>query len=278
MPWEAGIPFMKLSVVMPAYNERPYIEEALRRVVHSLVEVEKEIIIINDGSNDGTGEWLTTIFGDTDQCRTCVVHGETEGWCIRKSSLDDTSGSIHHCESQPSCCEVKVLHHPRNLGKGACLRAGFSKATGDVLVVQDADLEYDPRDWEEMWTLFLHHCADVVFGSRFYGKAHRALYFHHFWGNKLISNSVNLLCNVMLSDIECCYKMFRREVLDSISLYCSDFGFEVEFTVKVAKQKRWRIYEVGIRYYGRTYAEGKKVTWQDGLKALWYVARFRFLK
>jgi glycosyltransferase involved in cell wall biosynthesis len=154
------------------------------------------------------------------------------------------------------------------------LRTGFAAATGDVLVIQDADLEYDPRDWEEMWQLIADGYADVVYGSRFYGKPHRALYFHHYLGNKLISMLVNLLCDVTLSDIEVCYKMFRREVLEGLTLTCNDFGFEVEFTVKVAKPKRWRIYEVGIRYYGRTYAEGKKINWKDGLKALWYIVKF----
>ncbi len=265
---------MRLSVIIPVYNERPYIEKVLQRVVKALPQVEKEIIIVDDGSTDGTREWLRETFGETNPEPSVVRVKETGDWEILKGEelgREDRDGN-RQLANMP--CTVRVIFHERNKGKGAALRTGFAAATGDVLVIQDADLEYDPRDWEEMWQLIADGYADVVYGSRFYGKPHRALYYHHFLGNKLISNLINLLCDVTLSDIEVCYKMFRREVLDSIMLTCNDFGFEVEFTVKVAKQKRWRIYEVGIRYYGRTYQEGKKINWKDGLKALWYILKF----
>ena len=268
---------MKLSVIIPVYNERPYIEKVLQRVMETLPQVEKEIVIVDDGSTDGTREWLLATFGDTNPHPVTALWTEEKGWQVSNNLLSAVS-SPSSVVSSPSPAvlpsTVKVIFHERNKGKGAALRTGFAAATGDVLVIQDADLEYDPRDWEEMWQLIAEGYADVVYGSRFYGKPHRALYYHHFIGNKVISNLINLLCDVTLSDIEVCYKMFRREVLDSITLTCNDFGFEVEFTVKVAKQKRWRIYEMGIRYYGRTYAEGKKINWKDGLKALWYIVKF----
>ncbi|NER80513.1 MAG: glycosyltransferase family 2 protein [Leptolyngbya sp. SIO1D8] len=170
---------------------------------------------------------------------------------------------------------VKVIFHRQNQGKGAALRTGFQESSGDVIVIQDADLEYDPQDWGQMWRLIAEGKADVVYGSRFYGNPHRVLYFHHLLGNKVISALVDLTCNTTLSDIEVCYKMFRREVLNGIVLTCNDFGFEVEFTMKVARSRhRWRMYELGISYYGRTYAEGKKINWRDGVKALGYILRF----
>lgn len=266
---------MKLSVIIPVYNERPYIEQVLKRVVNALPQVEKEIIIVDDGSTDGTREWLRETFGETNPEPTVVRVRELGSWEIWKSENRETErGENGEQQSVVMPCTVRVIFHDLNKGKGGALKTGFTAATGDVLVIQDADLEYDPRDWEEMWQLIAEGYADVVYGSRFYGKPHRALYYHHFIGNKIISNLINLLCDVTLSDIEVCYKMFRREVLDSITLTCDDFGFEVEFTVKVAKQRRWRIYETGIRYYGRTYAEGKKINWKDGLKALWYIVKF----
>jgi len=268
---------MKLSVIIPVYNERPYIEQVLRRVMKALPQVEKEIVIVDDGSTDGTREWLKETFGETNPEPAVVMVKESGDWEVLKSESEvvknQSDGNVSQL-SKVKPCKVKVIFHERNKGKGAALRTGFAEATGDVLVIQDADLEYDPRDWEEMWQLIVEGYADVVYGSRFYGKPHRVLYYHHFLGNKLISNLINLLCDVTLSDIEVCYKMFRKEVLNSITLICNDFGFEVEFTVKVAKQKCWRIYEVGIRYYGRTYTEGKKINWKDGLKAPWYIIKF----
>jgi glycosyltransferase involved in cell wall biosynthesis len=156
------------------------------------------------------------------------------------------------------------------------LHSGFAAATGDVIVVQDADLEYDPDDWQRMYPLIAERrVADVVFGSRFYGMPHRALYFHHYLANRLISFLFNLMFNQTLTDIEVCYKMMTREVMQSLSLSCRDFGVEVEISAKIARGHRWRVYEVGISYYGRTYAEGKKINWRDGLKAIWYLFKFR---
>ena len=265
---------MKLSVIIPCYNERPYIEQVLQRVITALPQVGKEIIVVDDGSTDGTREWLAETFGATNPHPALVVWTEEAGWQVRPMPSGGVNEQKGDGMAALRTCSLRVILHERNKGKGAALRTGFAAATGDVLVIQDADLEYDPRDWEEMWRLIADGYADVVYGSRFYGKPHRVLYFHHYLGNKLISMLVNLFCDVTLSDIEVCYKMFRREVLEGLTLTCDDFGFEVEFTVKVAKPKRWRIYEVGIRYYGRTYAEGKKITWKDGLKALWYIVKF----
>ncbi len=257
---------MKLSVVMPVYNEYQYIEPILSRVLMALPWVEKEIIIVDDGSTDGTREWLLHRFRPNPH--PVLLSLEEEELKVYRDFRPSREGPF-------PIAEVRLLLHDHNRGKGAALRTGFKAATGDVLVIQDADLEYDPRDWEPMWRLIVEGYADVVYGSRFYGKPHRVLYYHHFLGNKIISNLINMLCNTTLSDIEVCYKMFRREVLEGLSLTCNDFGFEVEFTVKVAKQRKWRVYEVGIRYYGRTYAEGKKINWKDGLKALWYILKFR---
>jgi glycosyltransferase involved in cell wall biosynthesis len=200
------------------------------------VEIAKEIVVVDDCSTDGTREILQTLEDD----------------------------------------QVRIVYHDRNRGKGAALRTGFGQVRGEVVVIQDADLEYDPQDWHEMYRLIAEDRADIVYGSRFYGKSHRALYWHHYMGNRTISWLINVLCDITLSDIEVCYKMFRREVLDSLTLTNDSFGFEVEFTVKVAKAKRWRIYETGIHYYGRTYDEGKKITWRDGVKALWFIFRYRF--
>ncbi len=243
-------------MIIPVYNERSYIGRVLSRVQD--VDIPKEIIVVDDGSTDGTRELLQELVTTEVSRNPGVVLSELLEDNLRVENL-------------------KVVFQERNRGKGAALRRGFQEATGDVIVIQDADLEYDPRDWYEMYQLVAEDKADVVYGSRFYGKPHRALYWHHFLGNKIISSLVSILCDITLSDIEVCYKMFRREVLDGLHLVSDDFGFEVEFTVKVARSKRWRIYETGIHYYGRTYDEGKKITWRDGVKALWYIFRFRYL-
>ncbi|WP_299490641.1 glycosyltransferase family 2 protein [Acaryochloris sp. IP29b_bin.137] len=271
---------MKLSIVIPAYNEIHTLDTVLTKVVQTLPDVAKEIVIVDDASTDGTREWLAQTFGEMgshavgltfNPDRKLVAIEGNEYERQHESSISSTT-SIQH-----ALTAVKVIFHKHNQGKGAALRTAFQAATGDVIVIQDADLEYDPADWNRMWRIIVEGMGDIVYGSRFYGEPHRVLYFHHLLGNKLISNLINLLCNTTLSDIEVCYKMFRREVLSDMTLTSNDFGFEVEFTVKVTmSRRRWRIYETGISYYGRTYSEGKKINWVDGIKALWYIVRFRF--
>lgn len=271
---------MKLSVIIPVYNEINTLDTILAKVIRVLPEVTKEIIMVDDFSTDGTRQWLERNFANQVDAATLIslnshhyqlksVDGEYQ--------LQPEPTQVATSEIKDQNVNFKVVYHQQNLGKGAALRSGFSAATGDVLVIQDADLEYDPQDWVKMWRIIADGCGDVVFGSRFYGDPHRVLYFHHLLGNKVISNVINILCNTTLSDIEVCYKMFRREVIEDMELTCNDFGFEVEFTVKITKsQRQWRIYETGIAYYGRTYAEGKKISWRDGVKALWYIVKFRF--
>ncbi len=243
---------MRLSIIMPVYNEVDTIEEIVERIIEVDLPVKKELIIVDDGSTDGTRNFLQSLKQETDNSKE-----------KNRSSLLDSS-------------PVKVFFHSRNQGKGGALKTGFQHATGDILVIQDADLEYDPVDWKDMLELFLKDRADVVFGSRFFGKSHRVLYYHHFLINKIISGLVNLLCDINLSDVTACYKMFRRTVLDSISLVRIDFAFDVEFAVKVARSKKWRLYETAVSYYGRTYAEGKKITWKDAFRIIWCIFKFRF--
>jgi glycosyltransferase involved in cell wall biosynthesis len=254
---------MRLSVIIPAYNERFTLGRVLERVSRALPDVSKEIIIVDDGSSDGTRQWLQANFAAA--CQT--VSG------IEVESLDKVRLLPPGHGSDMS---IRVVIHERNAGKGAALRSGLAIASGGLFVIQDGDLEYDPQDWVEMYELIaVQKVADVVFGCRFYGRPHRSLYFHHYLGNRLISILFNVLYNQTLTDIEACYKMFSREVRDTLDLTCDDFGVEVQIAAQIALAKRWRIYEMGIRYYGRTYAEGKKVNWKDGLKALWYLAKFR---
>jgi len=235
-----------LSVLMPAYNEIATIAVILAAVGHALPGVEKEIIIVDDGSTDGTRAWLQQTFGGSGEARLA-------------------DGAV-----------VKFLLHDRNRGKGAAVRTAAAASRGAVIVIQDADLEYDPADWAEMYALIAERkVADVVFGSRFYGRPHRSLYFHHYAANRLLATLFNLLYNQTLTDIECCYKMFTREVLQSLNLSARDFGMEVQISAQIALARRWRIYEMGIQYFGRTYAEGKKIDWKDGVKALWYLFKYR---
>jgi glycosyltransferase involved in cell wall biosynthesis len=226
---------MRLSVVIPVYNEVRTIEEVVARV--RAIPLEKEILIVDDGSTDGTRQRLEDI----------VRH-------------DD----------------VKVLYHERNKGKGAALRTGFAAATGDVVIIQDADLEYDPRDYRTLLEPILDGRADVVYGSRFLGGPHRVLFFWHYVGNRVLTLMSNALSNLNLTDMETGYKVFRREILNDLPLRSNRFGFEPEFTVKVAK-RMLRVYEVPISYSGRTYAEGKKITWRDGVVAIFTILRFRIL-
>lgn len=232
---------VKLSVLMPVFNEVGTLEEAIRRV--RSVRLPKEIIVVDDGSTDGSRELL-------DRLRS------------QASPKDDILN------------ELKVILQPANQGKGAAIRTALSLVTGDVVIVQDSDLEYDPEDYIKLLEPILAGRADVVYGTRFYGGGpHRVLFFWHYLGNQILTFFSNMLTNLNLSDMEVGYKVFRTEVLKSIDIESKRFGFEVEATVKVAK-KKYRIYEVPISYYGRTYAEGKKITWKDGIAAFYYLVRF----
>jgi glycosyltransferase involved in cell wall biosynthesis len=256
---------MMLSVVIPAYNEVNTIAGVLAAVAAALPGVPKEIVIVDDGSRDGTREWLARN----------IPAGDARFDAISVAA-DGNLATGEPAADAPQALRIRVILHERNLGKGGALRTGFAACTGDVVVIQDADLEYDPIDWTPMYGLIqIRGVADVVYGSRFSALPHRALYFHHYMANRLISLIFNALYNQTLSDIEVCYKMMRRNVLESLRLTCNDFGVEVEISAQIARARTWRIYEVGITYYGRTYAEGKKINWRDGLKALWYLAKFR---
>ena len=229
---------MGLSVVIPVYNEVSTIETVVKRV--RAVPIEKELIIVDDGSTDGTLEKLDAV-----------------------ERLDD----------------VRVVRHERNQGKGAALRDGFGLATQDIVVVQDADLEYDPEDYHRLIQPILDGKADVVYGSRFIGgRSHRVLYFWHSMGNRFLTLLSNMLTNLNLTDMETCYKMFRREVLQLIEVEEDRFGFEPEITAKVVKIPGVRVYEVGISYAGRTYQEGKKIGWRDGLRAVWCIIKYNLLR
>lgn len=256
----------ELSVIIPIYNERRYIGEVLNRVYRALPQIRKEIIIVDDGSTDGTREWLIARFKH--------MREDSPDEVIDPPPLAETVKDASNLGANVQ--DVIVVLHEKNKGKGAAVRTGIKFSRGDVIVIQDADLEYDPRDWEEMWELIESGVADLVCGSRFHGKSRRAFYFSHYIGNKLITNFVNLLTGLVLSDVEAGYKMFRREVIESIDLESDDFGIEVELIVKAAK-RGFRIYESGIRYYGRTYEEGKKIRMRDGLKAIYYALKYRIL-
>jgi len=233
---------VKLSVLVPVYNEERTLEEVVRRV--RAVAMAKEIILVDDGSRDRSGEILAKLKEESER-------------------LNDPLNTI------------KVFFHERNQGKGAALRTAIAQATGDVLIVQDADLEYDPTDYPALLEPIEAGLADVVYGTRFAGGgAHRVLFFWHSLGNHLLTLLSNMLTNLNLSDMEVGYKVFRAEALKGIELKSNRFGFEPEITVKLAK-RRWRFYEVPISYHGRTYEEGKKITWKDGIAALYYMIRFR---
>ena len=229
---------MKLSVIIPCYNERSTIEEIIDRVKASSYP-HKEIIVVDDCSTDGTRELLRGEMGER---------------------VD------------------KVVFHEKNQGKGGALRTGFREATGDIVIIQDADLEYDPEEYATIIAPILAGKADVVYGSRFMGsEAHRVLYFWHRLGNGLLTLLSNVFSNLNLTDMETCFKAFRREIIQSIEIEESRFGFEPEITAKLAR-KRCIIYEVGISYYGRTYEEGKKIGWRDGLSALRCILKYNLLR
>ena len=255
---------MMLSVIIPVYNERQTLGTILAIVANTLAAVSKEIIVVDDCSRDGTREWLKMNF----------PNGERHG---SQLALDESGNVVFTDAAGGASVTVRPVYHDKNRGKGGALQTGFAEFSGDILVIQDADLEYDPKDWEQMYDLIAtRQVADVVFGSRFYGRPHRSLYFHHYLGNRLISFLFNVVFDQTLTDIEACYKMMTRSVAKSLRLTANDFGIEVEMTAEIALQRKLRIYELGISYFGRTYAEGKKINWKDGIKALWYVFRYRF--
>lgn len=266
---------LRLSVVIPVYNERETLPRILRAVMAVLPGIRREIIVVDDGSRDGTREWISTTF-PADSNEISGVRRNADG------TIDFLSGGAaadgDGVEKAAGPVTVRPLLQAANGGKGSALRAGLTAATGDVLAIQDADLEYDPSDWAPMFRLLQIDVADVVYGSRFYGRPHRALYFYHYLGNRTISALFNVFYDQTLTDLETCYKMFRREVIDGALLSSNDFGIEVELSAVFARPRRWRIYECAISYYGRTYDEGKKIGWRDGLLALWYVVKFRFAR
>lgn len=225
-----------LSVVIPVYNEQGTVLKIIAKVL--ALDFVKEVIVVDDGSRDGTGAIL------------------------RETRFDD---------------RVKLFFHDRNRGKGAALRSGFSHVTGQVVTIQDADLEYDPREFAEMIQPIIEGVADVVYGSRLSGgKPQRVHLFWHRMGNGFLTFLTDLLYNTTLTDMETCYKMLKKEVLDTLRIESDDFSVEPELTAKICKNKRWRIYELPISYYGRSYAEGKKITWAHGLGALWTLLKYRF--
>src|SRR5579862_8851669 len=242
---------MKVPVVIPPYNERAFIEEVLLRV--QATPLNKEILVIDDGSTDGTRDLLQEL--------------------DKAQAADRRSVPVQNGRANLSLENVRFLFQERNQGKGAALRRGFEAATGDVVLVQDADLEYDPRDYDKLLAPILEGRADVVYGSRFSGGPQRVHYFWHYAGNKFLTLLSDMLTNLKLTDMETCYKVFRREVIQNIHFRSDRFGFEPECTAKVARGN-WRIYEVPISYSGRTYAEGKKITWRDGFTTLWCILRY----
>ena len=224
----------KLSVVIPVYNERDYIQQVVERV--KKVPIDKEIIIVDDASTDGTREVL--------------------------AELEQEDG-------------IKVFYHQRNQGKGAALRTGFKHCQGEIVIVQDADLEYFPEEYPELIEPIEQGWAEVVYGTRFLGKKHRVLFYHHYLANRFLTFLSNLFTNLNLTDMEVGYKVFRREVIQSIPLKQNRFGFEPEITAKVAR-RGYRVFEVPVSYNGRSYQEGKKINWKDGLWALWCIFRYAF--
>jgi glycosyltransferase involved in cell wall biosynthesis len=255
---------MSLSVVIPVFNEIATLGAAITRAAGVLPTVAKEIIIVEDGSTDGTREWVRKNLYDKQTCRAVA--------------LDDFGDLVLSTAEGIAGITFRCLYHDSNQGKGGALATGFSAVTTDIVVIQDADLEYDPDDWVSMYELIaVRKVADVVYGSRFYGRPHRTLYYHHYLANRTISTVFNVLFNQTLTDIETCYKMMSSEVMRSLRLTARDFGVEIEISAQIARQRQLRIYELGISYYGRTYAEGKKIGWKDGIKALWYLLKFRIV-
>jgi len=225
---------LKLSVIIPCYNEETTVAEVIRRV--RAVELASEIVVVDDGSSDGSAAALATV---------------------------------------PPGPDLRIIHHPRNLGKGAAVRTGFQNATGDVFLIQDADLEYDPREYPMLLKPIEEGISKVVYGSRFLGGPRKAMFFWNMVANRTLTLTTNILYNAILSDMETCYKVFRAEVIRDIPLRSRRFDFEPEVTAKVLKRGH-RIYEVPISYNGREWEEGKKITWRDGVIAFWTLFRYRF--
>jgi len=238
---------MRVSIVIPVFNEVATLEEIVRRVRtvdlsgETGHELERELVMVDDGSEDGSRDLLAQLADQYD--------------------------------------DVRVVLHERNQGKGAALRTGFRSVSGDIVIIQDADLEYDPREYPKLLEPILDGRADVVYGSRFAGgQEHRVLYFWHMVGNRFLTLLSNMATNLNLTDMETCYKVFRREVIQDIHIEESRFGFEPEITAKVARKPGVRLYEVGISYDGRTYEEGKKIGWKDGVRALYCIAKYNLRK
>ena len=229
--------FQKISILIPVFNEAATVAELIRQVRAAPASgLQKEIIIVNDASTDGTQTVL---------------------------------------EALPDRDDLRLFHHPYNRGKGAAIRTALEHATGEICLIQDADLEYDPADYPKLLAPILAGKADVVFGSRFSGGTHRVLFFWHYMANRFLTLLSNMLCNLNLTDMETCYKVFRRECVQDLQLNAERFGIEPELTAKLAR-RRYRFYETDISYSGRDYTEGKKIGWKDGLAALWFIFRYRF--
>jgi glycosyltransferase involved in cell wall biosynthesis len=242
----------KASIVVPVFNERATIEEILRRI--QAVDLDKEIIVVDDGSTDGTKEIIAE---------------------LAARAAPQPSGLPQSRELLPG--NVRVFFQKRNQGKGAALRRGFQEARGEIVIVQDADLEYDPQEYFGLISPIERGVADVVYGSRFLGGPHRVLFYWHSVGNRLLTTISNILTNLNLTDVWTCYKAFKRELLQGIKLKEDRFGFEPEVTAKIAKIG-CRVYEVPISYQGRTYSEGKKITWKDGISGIWCTLRYNLLR
>jgi len=237
LPHHRPYRYKRLSILIPVFDEARTVEELVRRVrAADTCGLEKEIILVDDASADGTGDLLKKIQRDNG---------------------------------------ISVFSHPYNRGKGAALRTALEHATGEIILIQDADLEYNPSDYPGLLRPILDGRADVVYGSRFAGGTHRVLLFWHFMANRLLTLLSNMLCNLNLTDMETCYKVFRRQCIEGMTLTSNRFGVEPELTAKLAR-RRLRFYETGINYAGRDYSEGKKINWKDGLAALWFIFRYRF--